>query len=307
MEVTKELLEELYFKKNMTQKEVGQVIGLPQNIVSNYFHKYGIKARRVWTAKDIEYLEDHYGLITFKAIAKKLNKTPNGVSIKAKRLGLGGTLGATEYLNSSQLADVLGVDRKTPVRWIKDKGLKASFKNIGLKRKFWRINQKDFWKWAEQNKTAIRWSKVELNILGKEPSWVDKARKDDSKISHKVSTKWSKAEDAILTSYWNSGLLIKDIAINLQRTEAGVTRRAKRLGLKRRSICLPWQSVEVETLINMKLKGYRDKDIAEELGREELNISWKRKELIKKGQLNWTYRENKKVTQAPTKVTEVTV
>ena len=300
--VSKELLERFYYKDEMSQKQIAKKLGISQSEVSRMFKELGIKSRRVWTKEDIEYLEDHYGVISFKTIAKNLYKTPYGVSVKARRLGLGSALTSTEYLNSSELSIALNIDRKTVQSWIKRRGLKASLKTVTYKRKFYRINLKDFWKWAETHKDFIRWSKVEINVLGKEPSWVCEARKEDAKRGSKENTRWAKADDALLISYWNRDLPIKNIVASLGRSKAGILRRAKRLNLNRRKIVLSWQPIEVETLIKMKLEGYRDSDIAEELGRDTEGVAWKRKQLIKQGKLNWKYNYNKKVTQAPTKV-----
>ena len=52
----------------------------------------------------------------------------------------------------------------------------------------------------------------------------------------------------------------------------------------------------------MKLEGYTDAQVAEELGRGLEGVAYKRKMLIKSGQLDWKY---KKATKEPTKVSEV--
>ncbi len=90
---------------------------------------------------------------------------------------------------------------------------------------------------------------------------------------------------------WKSNLNLKEIAERLNRSCSSIRHRSKRLGLvPTRKVNIPWKKEEIETLINMKEKGALDREIAWELGRSTGNISWKRKELIKQGKLNWQYR-----------------
>lgn len=292
IEIDKATLEFMYFEKGMIQKQIGVEIGLEQNRVSYYFKKFNIQARRTWSESDIEYLEERYGLVSINAIANTLNKGPKAVAIKARRLGLGGVINATEFLNASQLSEALSVDGKTVLRWINDKGLKAIFKSIGIKRKFWRIDLIEFWKWAENNKKLIKWERVELNILGKEPLWVKEERKRCAQKPMKRHKKWTAKEDVYLKMYWNDNKIIREIAEILKRPNDGIRRRAKRLGLKRRKVKLPFKLLEDELLIKMKYEGLKDREIADELGRSVGSVIYRRRQLIDKGNLNWEYRQN---------------
>ncbi len=123
-------------------------------------------------------LQRRYGKTTLKSISKKLNRSENAIEIKACRLGLSSALEATGELTAAEIANVFKIDAHVVVdRWIKDRELKAQYKAVKFTRKFWRIKIEDFWKWAEDNKEIINFSKLERNILGKEPSWVDLERK----------------------------------------------------------------------------------------------------------------------------------
>ncbi|MDS1004966.1 hypothetical protein P9J83_15890 [Clostridium sporogenes] len=84
---------------------------------------------------------------------------------------------------------------------------------------------------------------------------------------------------------------LKRISRILNRSPSSVRNRSKRLGLKPcRKVNIPWTDEEVNTVIRMKKDGALDREIAWELGRSTENISWKRKELIKQGKLDWQYR-----------------
>ncbi|EPY2306817.1 hypothetical protein ACXATD_002485 [Clostridium sporogenes] len=284
----------ILYKKGFTQKQVGEKLNITQSKVSYLMKKYNIKSRNsVWTQEEEEYLQRRYGKTTLKRISKKLGRSENAIEIKAGRLGLSSALEVTGELTAAELAKVFKIDAHVVVdRWIKHRGLKAQYKAVKFTRKFWRIKIEDFWKWAEDNKEIINFSKLERNILGKEPNWVDIERKKDFKEKPKRQHQfWNELEDRKLKNLWKSSKSIKEIAEILNRSSSSVRHRSKRLGLKPyKKVNIPWTDEEVNTIIKMKKDGALDREIAWELGRNTGNISWKRKELIKQGKLNWQYR-----------------
>ncbi|NFB55939.1 hypothetical protein EXM98_04240 [Clostridium botulinum] len=292
----KELIEKIQklYSKGFTQKQVGEKLNINQSKISYLMKKYNIKTRNsIWTEAEEEYLQRRYGKTTLKSISKKLNRSENAIEIKACRLGLSSALEATGELTAAEIANVFKIDAHVVVdRWIKNKGLKAQYKAVKFTRKFWRIKIEDFWKWAEDNKEIINFSKLERNILGKEPSWVNIERKKDFKEKPKRQHQfWNELEDKKLKNLWKSSKSIKEIAEILNRSSSSVRHRSKRLGLKpNKKVNIPWTNEEVNTVIRMKKNGALDKEIAWELGRSTGNISWKRKELIKQGKLDWQYR-----------------
>lgn len=290
MMIDKKLLEKLYFKQGRTQGEIAKMLDVSQAYISNQFVKQGIKARRLWPQEDLDYLEDKFGTISVKGIAKHLGKTEDAIIIKAKRLGLGSITNASELLNANQLAKAIGADRKTIARWINNQGLKATLKIISKERPVWRIDINNFWKWANEHQELIRWSKFPINALGKEPSWTNESRKKYLLKPKREAEKWNKKEDESLRMYWNVGKSTKEIGEILNRSPKAILKRAARIGLSRRKIKIPWKPIEVETLIKMKQEGYTDTEVAEELGRGMEGIAYKRKILIKNNELNWNYR-----------------
>ena len=44
---------------------------------------------RSWSAEEIAYLEEKWGVTSIPAIAKKLNRSINSIKCKAKKIGLG--------------------------------------------------------------------------------------------------------------------------------------------------------------------------------------------------------------------------
>ena len=296
--ISKEVLYDLYFKQGKNQYEIVDMFGINQNKVSYLFKKYGFKARNSWTEDDVTYLERYFGMKSVQAIAKHLNKTPKAIITKSKRIGLSGINTLSEEITARELARAIGADGKTIVRWINAKGLKGYKKKLSLNRSYWRINLIEFWNWAEKNSDLIKWNRFEINALGKEPEWVNEVRKSDAKKPKKSDYKYTKHDDEILTMYWNFGKEIDEIAQILNRSKMSVVRRAARLNLKRKKICIPWKPIEDEMLMDMKIKGFTDEDISIELGRSYGSVAWRRKKLIKDGKLKWKFREEK----TPTKV-----
>ncbi|MGN2336837.1 hypothetical protein ACTFIN_01755 [Clostridium cagae] len=294
---SKEFFEELYFNQNLTQKQIAAKINMSQSFVNSQFMKLGIKSKSGWSKKDVAFLEDNFGIKSVKTLAKCLNRTEDAVIIKAKRLGLGGINQSSELLTLRDIYRAVGADMKTVKIWIRKYGLIASKRTLSKEKAYWRISLNNFWKWAKEHQELIKWSRFEVNSLGKEPKWTVDARKSDLKRPKKEAYKWTKEEDKLLRMYWNANKEAKEIAQIMHRSKQGVLRRASRLELNRRIILLPFKLIEDEILINMKLQGYRDIDIAEELGRSYGSVKFRRTQLIKQGKLKWVYRE--KATKNP--------
>jgi predicted DNA-binding protein YlxM (UPF0122 family) len=293
MNPTKEQLEDLYCKQGLTQHEIAIKFETRQARISSLMQKYAIKTDKRWTDKEEEYLERYYGVLSLRAIANKIGKSPEAVESKARKSGMSCLMNSGK-LNATELAKAFNVDGHVVIdNWIKKKGLKASFRVVKNTRKFWRIDIDEFWKWAYKNSSIINFAKLEKNILGAEPEWVELERRRDFKETAKRKfCKWTEEEDSKLKMLWsNTNYTAKEIGEVLGKSAAGVSRRKARLGLPPRKVPIKWKAGEIEILINMKLKGALDKEIAWELGREESEIIWKRRELIKQGKLNWRYRE----------------
>lgn len=286
--VTKKQIEDLYIKERLTKAETAKRLGIAKTTLWNYCKEYEIENRSFWTDEEIYYLENNFGLYPVKTISRKLNRTEDAIKGMCMRLGLTSALSNTEYLNTNDIAKVLGIDRKTVWNFIKDKGLPAKKKVILKKGEFWRISIKDFWIWLEKNK-SISLAKLEKNILGVEPDWINERRKDDIRANKRHNQNWSEFEVNYLKANYKSKTG-KQIAKELNRTLEAVQIKAAKLNLKK-LVSLKWQDIEVQMLIDMKFKGLTDAEVAEELGRSLGSVAAKRKDLIKKDILNWKYRE----------------
>ena len=196
--------------------------------------------QRNWNQAEISYLQDNWGVVSVKSISAHMNRSLNAINVMKNRLGLGAFLDNGDYITYHQLLLALGIAGGMGYKntsWIKNKGFPVKYKTVN-DCKFKIVYLEDFWKWAELNRTMIDWSKVELNILGKEPDWVKKQRETDYLKGAKVkTTPWTKTEDEVLRN------LLKqfrysyiDLSKKLQRTEGAIQRRISDLGLKERPL-----------------------------------------------------------------------
>ena len=54
----------------------------------------------------------------------------------------------------------------------------------------------DFWKWAEQNQNFLDFSNFEENVLGVEPDWAKRKRKNDIFVkSLIITTPWTNRKE----------------------------------------------------------------------------------------------------------------
>lgn len=233
-----------------------------------------------WSEKEIDYLNSMWGRYNLNALAKKLNRTVEAVKVKSERLGLGGGLKAQDAITKADIKRICGVSGYKVEKWISVYGLKCTNKVVTSKRSFGLIKVKDFWEFAKNNNELIDFSKIEKNILGVEPEWVDEFRKRDFKIKRKsYRRRWSAAEEKEAIRLYTKGVTYEEIGKRLDRTSYGVQNKLIRLGYKNR-INLAWRNEEINILKKLIEEGYSDYQISEEIGRPRGSVYTKRKTLI---------------------------
>jgi len=195
---------------------------------------------RKWTQEEYDYLQDKWGTVSLKAIAKKLNRSENAVLIKACRLGLGPFLDSGEYVTFYQLLKALGIHGSynyKEISWIKNRGFPIRHKRV-RNCTFKVVRLEDWWEWAEANQSFLDFSKLEENALGIEPAWVKEKRRRDFelKLNYKT-TPWTPLEDKQLERLVNQyRYTYAEISKMMRRTEVAIQRRCVDLGLKGRPL-----------------------------------------------------------------------
>lgn len=235
---------------------------------------------KIWTPEETDYLREHWGIASVKTIAGYLKRSPNAIIVKKDRLKLGSFLESGEYVAYNQLMNILGLGNGCTyknISWIQNKGFPIHTKRVNNNSfKVVRINE--FWEWAERNRSMVDFSKLEPNILGKEPKWVKLQREldaDDFK-----TTPWEQWEDDKLIfllgkfkySYY-------DLSFELNRSCGAIQRRVIDLGLKERPLKaenhIKWQTMEIEDMKYLISLGYNYKGLAKAIGKSDKAIRGK--------------------------------
>ena len=140
------------------------------------------RAVKNWTPEEEAYLQDKWGTLSVSTIAKSLGRSIDAVIVRSQRLGLGSHLASDVRISVNQLMLALyqadtGSTGYTMHKLIRE-GLPVKTHKVKTK-SFRVIDIDEFWKWAEDHKEFLDFSKFEEYSLGKEPDWVKVKRKAD--------------------------------------------------------------------------------------------------------------------------------
>lgn len=231
---------------------------------------------RNWTQEEKQYLEDNWGTLSKQTLAKNLNRSLNAIEVMKNRLRLGAFLDNGDYVTWNQLQIALGLGRSGSgykmISWVKNRDFPIRTKKVG-NNSFKIVKIDDFWKWAEQNKDLLDFTKFEKNAIGEEPAWTKEKRKHDFEKARKyVNTPWTKAEDEklkyLLRQYKYT---YDDLSKMLKRTNGAIQRRVCDLGIKDRPIKadnhVKWTDEDFGLLGELIKQGYGYELIAEKIGK----------------------------------------
>lgn len=215
-----------------------------------------MRHKKKWTQEEYDYLQEKWGQISLKTIAKNLGRTENAILIKVHRLGLGPFLESGEYVSWHQLLRAIGYTGGTGYlekSWIKNRDFPITTKKV-RNCSFKVVRLEDWWKWAEQNQNILDFSKFKENSLGEEPAWVKEKRRHDFKLSQRyIKTPWTKLEDKRLEKLVNDyKYTYTEISKMMRRTEGAIQKRCNDLKLKgrplRESPHNKWEEWQLEKL-----------------------------------------------------------
>lgn len=139
-----------------------------------------------WSKKDIDYLNEKWGITSSRFIALQLNRTKDAIIKRAKILKLGPSTTADEYLTANQASLMLNKSYHTIIKWINQKNLKAVRKILCYKRSFYLIKLEDFLQWLMNNQDKYDSRRIDMYALGTEPQWLKEKRKEDRKKYRKL-------------------------------------------------------------------------------------------------------------------------
>lgn len=192
-----------------------------------------------WTEEEIRYLDEYWGRSSMGTICKKLNRSKNSVLTKVNRMKLGSFLERDEYITFRQLLMYLGIGCTSykHISWIENRKFPVKYKKVN-KCKFRIVYMQDFWKWADENRHFIDWTKVKKNSLGEEPDWLIKLRRYQKDKYFKTRTSvWTKTEDLKLKKLIESHkYTYLELSRLLKRSSGAIERRLLDLGIKARPV-----------------------------------------------------------------------
>jgi DNA-binding CsgD family transcriptional regulator len=182
-----------------------------------------------YSQKEINYLEKYWGVKTLSQISKSLGRSKCGIQQKAKRLHLGASTNADEYITAHQVSKMLGNDTKTIIYWIQKKGLPARKRIMLYKKQMWMIHQLDLMAWLERNQNVFDSRKIIPFALGSEPEWLHKKRDKDKYLPKNSQRKWKSLESKTLLNMYQSGYRKKELAKIFGRSYESIERKLERL------------------------------------------------------------------------------
>jgi predicted DNA-binding transcriptional regulator AlpA len=232
--------QDTFLKENidiMNNREIGNHLDKSPSSVATRIKILKLTRRetlRRWTNQEDEYLLKYYGSKSLKHISKRLQRSIPALESRLNRLGVYGVRAYTGSITVYELASFLQIDVHTIYKWIQKKELPHKITRAKT-RKFVGIEVSAFWKWAEQNKKLLNFSKIPTNTLLPEPDWVRKQRKYDYYNRPKYEKKqWTEEEDARLWyMFYEEGRTQQEIGQLIGRSRYGVQRRLNRLRKKK--------------------------------------------------------------------------
>lgn len=262
--------------------------------------------RKKWTQEELDFLEEKWGVLSKKLIAKKLNRSLNSVIVKAVRLGLGRYINARDEITLNLLINTLGyknsyswVSKKFENHNIPIKKMKIIDKSVKM------VNINEFWKWAEKNKEILNFADFEEGALGKEPVWVKEKRNIDKNSLNKINRNrlWTKYEEQLLISKVKSmRYTYEELSKEFNRTEGAIKSRLNKLQTSYRPLerdrHIIWTEEENNTLLQMYKEGYGANQIARKINKSEFSVKERvgilesRKNIVFKNQ-KWSKEEEK--------------
>lgn len=230
-----------------------------------------------WSKEEEDYLIESWGTVSCKQIAKKLNRSENAVIVKKNRLELGRFLENGDYITWNQLNLALGISKPSNcqmVSWVQNRNFPIRKKKI-RENNFRVIKLEDWWTWAWNNQDLLDFSKLEENLLGKEPNWVKEKRKYDFERNQKYKkTQWTTLEDdRLIYLVKTQKYTYLELVQLLQRNVNAIIMRLNDLQIKDRPVKadnhIPWIRTEVDILNALIKQGCSYELIAEKVGKSE--------------------------------------
>lgn len=140
-----------------------------------------------WTEEDDEYLADHWGNISDKAVARHLGRTVNACKIRATRqLHLSRCM---QFLTSRAVAEIFSIDSHAVIEWIEKGWLQASRGPFRIGRhRVWRIQERDLERFIQRYPQHYDRTRIERGTYWR--NLADKAWAKDPWLTAEEAAAW---------------------------------------------------------------------------------------------------------------------
>lgn len=179
--------------------------------------------KREWTESEERVLRNRYQYQTVQKTAQMLNRSVYSVKRKAAKMGLSHY---NDKLSIRAIARSFNTEVTSVKRWVDKLGLAVKKVNHGTYYTYY-IDVEDFWKWAEQHKDIINWSKYELRSLIPEPEWVIESVKNYQTSRHRQ--KFTPDEIAKIKFLICRGKTYTEIAKEMQRSYYSISHVGRKI------------------------------------------------------------------------------
>lgn len=194
-----------------------------------------------WTQEELDYLESVWGTVSIPTIADRLGRSVDAIKVKASKLQLGPVLLAGDYITLNQLVRAVtgthNVYTYHLTSWVEKRGLPIHTKKVN-QCSFRVVFLREFWEWAERNRSFIDFSRMEPMILGEEPEWVAaQRRKDFESYALQRKDPWTPLEDQRLLHLLEMQKYgYRELSEMLHRSAGAIQRRCTDLKTKLRPV-----------------------------------------------------------------------
>ena len=186
-----------------------------------------------WSESEINYLDKYWGRKELAYLSIRLKRTKKAVVLKSKRMKLGASTKADEYLTARQVAKILNVDSHVVLRWVEKYNLKAERKILLYKRRFFLIQHCDLLEWLENNQDKFDSRKIDSLNFGYEPEWLQGKRERDKKLPKNRFKKWTNFEIQRIINLAQD-MTYKEVAKKMDRSHDSIEKQFGKLQYRQR-------------------------------------------------------------------------
>lgn len=269
-------------------KDIAKKMGKTKNAIYLKARRLGIiliQDRRKWSFEEEQEFRDLWGNNAIELVAKKLKRSVFSLKVKAVRMGLGPMISNNyEKITISEMSELLDVTRDRITRTWVELGLNIKLTKLTNEKSYMTITWGDLMQFLENNQNEWDSRKVERNMLGQEPEWLEQKRARDLKDNPLWYRKWTEEEIIKAESLFNSGKDYQTIALEIDRSEWSVTNLLRNMGYAYR-LSQFWKGNEIKYL-RENYQNMTYVEIAETLGRTTKAIGAKAEELGFQKKLN---------------------